>query len=313
MRQDADFREIRAFLMAAEELHFARTAERLRLTPARVSQMIRSLEARVGHRLFDRTSRQVRLTPTGEWLLSEIAHPYRELEDVLERARDAATGVSGTLRIGLYSLLSGGPHMTDIVRTFKERHPMCEVAFITIGYEHSVRDALRGGEVEMVATRLPQTGPDLTIGPVLSREERVLVIARDDPLAQRDRISYEDLTDRVASDVPAFPRDVMDAVVPPVTPSGRILKRIANYSAEDTLIRVALGEQVHPTVPSFLDHHRHPGVVCVPICDLPPSATALVWLTDNGRRRIDAFARAAADVIAHTELAPPGSAAVAVH
>ncbi len=302
MRPDADLREIRAFLTLAEELQFARTAERLGLTPARVSQMIRSLEARVGGPLFDRTSRRVRLTPAGEQLLREIAHPYRELQEVLARARQGATAVRGTLRIGLYSLLSGGPRMTDIVRTFKARHPSCEVAFISIGYEHSYREVLREGEADMLATRLPLTAPEITIGPVLSREERVVVLAKDDPLAQRDSISYEELADRVVSDVPAFPREVMDAFVPPVTPRGRILKRIPNHSAEDTMMRVALGEQVHPTVRSFLDHHSHPGVVAVSIRDLPPSETSLVWLTGNRGPKIDAFTRAAEDVLAHTEL-----------
>jgi DNA-binding transcriptional LysR family regulator len=303
MWPEADFREIRAFILLAEELHFGRTAERLGVTPARVSQMIRSLETRVGGRLFDRTSRHVRLTPIGEQLLSEVVHPYRELQDVLARAREGAAGVRGTLRIGLYSLLSGGPHMTEIVRTFKARHPGCELEFINIGYERSYREALRGGEIDMLATRLPLTASEVTIGPVLSREERVLAVARDDPLSRRDSISYEDLADRVVSDVPAFTRDVMDAFIPPVTPCGRILKRIPNHSAEDTMMRVALGEQVHPTVRSFLDDHSHPGVMCVPIRDLPLSETALVWLTANRRPNIDAFARAATDVIAQTELA----------
>lgn len=264
MWPEADLREIRAFLLLAEELHFARTAERLGVTPARVSQMIRSLEGRVGARLFDRTSRRVRLTPTGEGFLSDVRQPYRELQEVLARARLSATEVGGTLRIGLYSLVSGGPHMTDIVRTFKTRHPRCEVEFINIGYERSYREALRDAEVDLLATRLPLTASDVTIGPVLSCEERVALVANDDPLARCDSISYEDLADRVVSDVLAFPRDVMDAFVPPVTPRGRILKRIPNSSAEDTVMRVALGEQVHPTVRSFVEHHSHPGVASVP-------------------------------------------------
>jgi hypothetical protein len=102
----------------------------------------------------------------------------------------------------------------------------------------------------------------------------------------------------------------MDAFIPPVSPHGRILRRIPNHGAEDTMMRVALGEHVHPTVRSFLDHHSHPGVICVPIRDLPPSETALVWLAANRRPTIEAFARAAADVVAHTELAahgPPAS------
>lgn len=309
MWPELDFREIRAFLTLSEELHFARTAERLGLTPSRVSQTIRSLEARLGGRLFDRTSRRVRLTPMGERLLTEIVPPYRALQKVLAHARQAAAGVDGTLRIGLYSLLSAGPHMTDIVRTFKARHPACQLEFINIGYDRGYRDALRGGEADMLATRLPLASPAITIGPILSREERILLLATNDPLAQRNSISYEELADRVVSDVTAFSRDVMDAFIPPVTGSGRILKRLPNQSAEDTMMRVALGEQVHPTVRSFLDHHNHPGVTWVPITDLPPSETALVWLTASCGPKIEAFVRAADDVLARTQLATRDSRA----
>jgi DNA-binding transcriptional LysR family regulator len=302
---DVDIREIRAFLVLSEELRFARAAERLGVTASRVSQMIRSLETRIGAGLFERTSRRVRLTPAGELLLSEVAHPYRELHEALARARHAASDVMGALRIGLYSLLSGGPYMADIVKTFKARHPKCEVDLINIGYDRSYLDVLRSGQVDVLATRLPLSSCLITIGPVLSREDRVVLVATDDPLARRDGVSYEDLVDYAVSDVPAFPREVMDAFIPPATPSGRTLRRIPNHSAEDTMMRVALGEQVHPTVRSFLDHHSHPGVTCVPIRDLPPSETALIWLTENGSRKTLALARAAHDVLIDTELASP--------
>ena len=52
-----DFREIECFLVLSEELHFGRTAQRLVVSQARVSQLTRSLERRVGGRLFDRTTR----------------------------------------------------------------------------------------------------------------------------------------------------------------------------------------------------------------------------------------------------------------
>jgi DNA-binding transcriptional LysR family regulator len=73
-----ELREIRTFLVLAEELHFGRTAERLRVTPSRVSQTIRTLERRVGGRLFDRTSRSVRLTPVGEQFCAAVAQPFAD-------------------------------------------------------------------------------------------------------------------------------------------------------------------------------------------------------------------------------------------
>jgi DNA-binding transcriptional LysR family regulator len=298
MWQAVELRELRVFLAVAEELHFGRAAERLQINRSRVSQMISALEAKVGGRLFERTSRRVRLTPIGEQLVREVGGPYRGLEDALAHARQAAVGVAGTLRLGMYLPTNVGPHMPAIVRAFTERHPVCDVEFVNTGMERSDVDALRGGEVDMLATRLPLEAPGITIGPVLSREPRVLAVAKDDPLADRASISYEDISDRTVTDVqPAFPREMIDAFVPPVTPSGKILKRIANRSLEDVLIRVALGVQVHPTVPSFFDHLSHPGITSVPIVDLPPSETALVWMTASSSRKTEEFASIASEVL----------------
>jgi DNA-binding transcriptional LysR family regulator len=303
-----EWREIRTFLTVAEELHFGRAAERLGITPSYVSQTIRALEGRVGGKLFERTSRRVRLTPVGEQLQASLAPAYEQVESALADARDAAVGVAGRLRIGIYFTLSGGPHMAEIVHTFETRQPDCEVEFVNTGYERNYLDVLRAREVDLLATRIPLTAPDISVGPILSREERVVVVARDDPLAQRESVSYEDLADRVVGDVPSFPREMMDAFIPPATPSGRVLKRIPNIDPEVVMMRVALGEQVHPTVRSFLEHETKPGITSVPIHDLPPSETALVWLTSNLSPKVQAFVEAAADVLARTELAAqPGA------
>jgi DNA-binding transcriptional LysR family regulator len=60
----------------AEELHFGRTAERMFTSRSRVSQVIRAMETRAGGRLFERTSRQVRLTPLGEQLRDRLRPGY---------------------------------------------------------------------------------------------------------------------------------------------------------------------------------------------------------------------------------------------
>ena len=67
----------------------------------------------------------------------------------------------------------------------------------------------------MLAARLPLTDPDVTVGPVLSHELRVLAVSARDPLAPSDTVSIEDLAERTVSDVPALPREMMDAFIPP--------------------------------------------------------------------------------------------------
>ena len=66
---DLDTRLLRAFVTVAEELNFTRAAERLLLAQQALSAQIRQLETRLGVRLFERTTRRVRLTEAGELLL----------------------------------------------------------------------------------------------------------------------------------------------------------------------------------------------------------------------------------------------------
>jgi hypothetical protein len=203
----------------------------------------------------------------------------------------------------MYTPVSAGRYMVDITRTFEQRHPDADVEFVNTGFRRNYIDALRDGEVDMFALRLPVAAADVTIGPILSHEQRVLLVSKSDPLAQTSSVGIEDFVDRPVSDVPAFPREMMDTFIPPKAPSGQPFIRVANRDIEELLMRVALGEQVHPTVRLMVEYLGNPGVRAIPIRDLPPSQTALAWLTSNRSPRLDAFVRAASDVLADTELA----------
>ena len=296
MWSSVELRQIRTFLTLADELHYGRTAARLGVTPSRVSQSIQSLEALVGGKLFERTSRRVELTPLGAALRDGVAPAYALLESAFGEARERAAGVSGTVRIGMYSRAAGGPHLLDVVRAFQERHPSCRVEFVDTGFARDQLDWMRQGEVDSLVMRLPLTSPEIAVGPVLSREDRVLLVASDHPLATRSHLSYEEVAPYPVTDGP-LPREVMDSFVPPVTPSGRPMTREPVHSIEEAIMRVSLGEVVHPTVASLLEHYPHPNVVAVPICDLPPSETALIWLREKASARVLAVAEVAAELL----------------
>ncbi|TQF07505.1 LysR family transcriptional regulator [Kitasatospora acidiphila] len=110
------------FLALAEELHFGRTAQRLRLPQSRVSQQIRSLERRLGAPLFTRTSRRVELTRLGEHTRDSLGAAYQALGDAFDEARTVAQGVVGTLRIGFLGCLNGTP-LTTLAADFAAAHP----------------------------------------------------------------------------------------------------------------------------------------------------------------------------------------------
>jgi DNA-binding transcriptional LysR family regulator len=244
-----------------------------------------------------RTSRRVRLTPAGEELLQRLAPAYGQIQSALSELHEDATGIAGTLRLGLYSRVAGGPRLVEIVKTFEQRHPRCQVQLAETGLTPEQFKWLRRGDYDFLVYRLPLESPDLTVGPVLLDEQRILVLARDHPLAGRESVCVEDLADFTTTDVEGAPREVMDAFSPPFTPSGRPIHRTYVHSIGEVAIRAAVGELVHPTVPSFLKVYPQPELVSVPIRDLPPSQTALIRLRINKSAKAAAFIQAAKDVL----------------
>jgi DNA-binding transcriptional LysR family regulator len=301
MWSSVELRDIRTFLILADELHYGRTAERLGLTPSRVSQTIRTLEQRVGGKLFDRTSRRVRLTPLGEQLRHGVLPAYEQLQRAYLEVHEAATGIAGPLRIAMYARSNGGPHLADIIRRFHGLYPACRVQLIETNLERDQLDWLRHDDADLLAMRLPFNHPDVVVGPTLSREERVVIVARDHPLASKDAISYEDLAPYAIPDG-GLPREMMDAFIPPHTPSGRRLRRVVVNGVGEAVMRVATGELAHPTVRSFIDYYPHPDIIHIPIIDLPSSETALLWLRANHTAKVKAFVQVAAEVLQSTPL-----------
>lgn len=298
MVPEIELRELRVFLTLAEELHFGRTGERLQIDRSRVSQVIATLETRIGGRLFERTSRRVRLTALGEQLRGNVAPVYEQLRREIALAHETATGVTGTLRIGSYSALLLGPHIAEIIAAFEARHPGAHATYLDTGTERDYLDWLRADEVDLVAAWLPVTDPEFAVGPVLLRDRRVLLVAPDHPLARRKTVEVEDLAGYAVTDVPSFNREMMDVLIPPVTPSGVRLRRKVSRTLEEALMCVARGEQVHPTVATVLDHYTHHSVLAIPFSDLGPSESVLVRRVADRSPKTLAFSQAAEEMLA---------------
>jgi DNA-binding transcriptional LysR family regulator len=300
MWETVDLRELRVFLTLAEELHFGRTAERLHLTSSRVSQSIRALERKLGSELVYRTSRQVQLTAAGERFRREAGSAYDELMQVLRRTQARTAGMEGVLRLGLFSPPAAGPHLLAIVDAFTARHPECRVEITPASWPDPLAQ-LRRGDMDVMASWLPLDQPDLTIGPELARESRVLAVASDHPLAQRDRVSVEDLADHCVADFDPVPKELHEAWIPSRTPSGRAIPRAPNRMLPNDIpalaVRLARGELVHPTVASAGTYLGHLGVALVPIADMPPLRSALVWRRRSGDARLRAFLRLAREAL----------------
>jgi DNA-binding transcriptional LysR family regulator len=285
--------EIEAFLTLAEELHVGRTAVRLRVTTARVSQVISKVERRVGAPLFERTSRSVALTPIGRRLHDDLRPAFERLEAALARAVAAGRGVAGVLEVGFVGA-AAGQLMLRTTDTFRDRYPECEVAVREVAMAEALA-RLRADELDVLIACLPLTGPDLANGPVLLSEPRLLAVPAGHPLARRASVSVEDLARAEVLRAPcSLPDHWRDPGSPRLTPAGRAITEGRSAGTfQEALTLVGAGQGVFPVAAHATRSHARPDVAFVPFHDTPPLAWGPVWRASRANARIRAFAEAA--------------------
>ncbi|SED16324.1 DNA-binding transcriptional regulator, LysR family [Amycolatopsis tolypomycina] len=282
-----DWRELETFLTLAEELHFGRTAERLHVSTAQVSQTIRKLERRIGVPLFTRTSRRVELTPSGRRFRADLEPAFTAVGAAVAKAVEAGRGVTGTLRVA-FGDAAGGQLLAGVAERFRRRDPGCTVEFREVR-PAEVLPWLRAGEVDVVLTGLPLPAPDLVAGPVLVRELRFLAVAPTHPFARRDAVPVADLA-RVTVLRCALPDLWLDEHAPGAEPRPRA-------GLQELLTLAGAGEGVLPVGAHIRRYYPRPDVAYVPLSGAPLLEWGLVWPSGTASARVRAFAEAAADLV----------------
>lgn len=118
-----ELRHLRYFVAVAEALHFRRAAEKLGIQQPPLSMQIRQLEAEIGTPLFRRAQRRIELTDAGRSFLDDARGILASAQDATARARKAALGEHGRLRVGLINSAPFHPLILRILREYRERFP----------------------------------------------------------------------------------------------------------------------------------------------------------------------------------------------
>lgn len=298
-----ELRDVEAFLILADELHFGRTAERLHVTTGRISQTIRKLEREIGATLFLRTSRRVELTPAGKTFLIGAQRGVQELRGAVVDAAATAQRIQDTVRVGYFASI-GGEFAARLVSEFEREQPNRRVV-LTAMVDRFDFQLVADGELDVLLAWLPRHDPelvgaaDLRVGPALATETRALLVADDHPLAGRASISVEDLVDHpVLPPHSEAPAAFLDAWTPRQTPSGRPIPRSdhdltamlggRSIQIQDLLTTVARGA-AHLSVGSALVRNPFPGVVAVPVTDLPQCVLVPIWRASAQTAAVLAF------------------------
>ncbi|MFJ6850412.1 LysR family transcriptional regulator [Streptomyces sp. NPDC091271] len=295
--------EIEIFLALAEELHFARTAQRLRISPGRVSQTIKALERRIGGALFERSSRHVALTPVGRQLCADLAPAYRRMQQAIAHAMAASEEVSGALRVGFTAPWSGRL-LVQAADAFSRRYPRCAVELQGATY-NAVFDALREKEVDLVIAEPPVEGPGVTVGPVVFSEPRALLVPASHSLAARETVSLEDFAHLPLITATGVSQAWREAHFPRRTPQGRCIEHgPAAADWEGVLSLVGAGRGATIASLRAEQYHGRPDIVYVPLSDAPPIDYALMWRDGGMAPGLRAFVQTVVE-LAPQPLGPP--------
>lgn len=275
-----ELRHFEAFVAVAEELHFGRAAQKLHIAQPALSQMIRSLEKELGVRLFDRTTRRVRLTASGEAML-EPAHAIGTQVDGAKRiARAAQDGAVGRVRIG-FGGTSGYSILSLIAREVAARQPGISLELNPQMYCGEAAQALRDGEMDLAVVSPPApAGIDVHV----IRQETVMVaVPITHRLADEEEVSMADLAgEPFISYAPSHGSQVREVMVRLADEAG-FLPHVVQEAPDPYSLLALVGAQVGVAiVVESSDHIRIDGVRYVRLAEGGDAFTlALGWRRNN--------------------------------
>jgi DNA-binding transcriptional LysR family regulator len=186
-----ELRQLEYFVAVAEEANFTRAAERVNISQSGVSAQIRQLERELGHDLFDRSGRSVRLTGMGTAVLP-YARAALEAVDGARLTVDQLAGlVHGQVNVGMVSGCAL-PVLAELLAEFHGRYPGVAIA-LTEGGSDQMVSSLLDGQLDLAligSAGAPAPGIEVE---VVVDEALVAVVGRDHPLAARRTMSIRDL------------------------------------------------------------------------------------------------------------------------
>lgn len=178
-----ELRHLRCFLTVADELHFARAAERLHVDQSPLSRTIKELEEELGTLLFARTTRSTRLTRAGRLFLERVPYVFTALDQARASVQDAAAGYYSQLRIALSDGLST-ERLSQLMALCRQEEPDVAIRF----FEVPLVQQLKGLHEDLYDVGFAQSadvGDGIRAVPTWSEPLRVALPARHPLLAHK--------------------------------------------------------------------------------------------------------------------------------
>ncbi|WP_211841189.1 LysR family transcriptional regulator [Saccharopolyspora antimicrobica] len=269
-----ELQQMRYVVAVAETNSFTRAAQRCLVVQSALSHQVARLERELGARLFDRTSRRVRLTPAGEAFLPAA----RQCLDAAERAAAevaAAIGeVRGRLAIGVIPTVAA-VDLPVVLRDFHQRHPNVRIG-LRVSSSEAMVEQIREGGLDVALLGLPATvRPQGVQSFEFARDPLVAVVAPEHPLATSENVDLTRLATERFVDFPtgsagraqsdqAFAAAGLDREVAFEIPTADLMVQLVQQ-------QLGIAMLASTYVPRFT------GVTTIPVTDAPARIEYVAW------------------------------------
>jgi DNA-binding transcriptional LysR family regulator len=270
-----ELRHLRTFIVVAERESFTRAADDLHIAQQAVSQQIRALESAVGVQLLDRGSRSVTPTPAGAVFLADAERVLAAADRAARRAKAAARGEVGSLRVA-YTLTTVWETVPTLLARFSELWPELRV---------EPREVF-GGDVERL---LANDDCDLALAPATSygeeyrqrairREALRVAVGEEHALAGRARVDVAELSEERFELWPRVMAPGFYDTVLGVCRAAGFEPSLDEHAAGNTVWGYIAGGRGIGLINGSLSKQLPPGIVLVDLSDPSPALTTeAVW------------------------------------
>lgn len=271
-----ELRHLRYFVTLAEELHFARAAERLGIAPPTLTVQIQEIERSLSARLFARTKRSVALTPAGTIFLGEARAVLARFAQAESAGRRAGRGEIGRIEIGYVGSAAYASVLQAQIRQYRTSWPGVEVNAHELPMA-GLPISVATGAIDIGFVRLPLPLPAGVSSHVLLRDEFCVALPAEHPLAT---IAGSLRPAQLAGE--AFIPPEQAAGTHEVARRGRFTPRImsgpGNLIAVLAQVSLGVGVSILPSVVSSVV--RMPNLMFRPLAGEPiPSEVAAIFRT----------------------------------
>ena len=274
-----ELRHLRCFLIVAEELHFARAAERLHIDQSPLSRTIKELEEELGARLFIRTTRNTQLTRAGRQLLEHVPRIFTALDQARDGVKSATNGFLGQLRIALSDGVTP-TRLSTLLARCREEDPEVEIRLFEVPLGLQIK-GLHEDLYDVGFSMAEDGGDGILVTPAWEDELMVAVPARHPVLAFKQVPLKEVLRYPLALGDPAVCEGharQIDRFLRKLDQEPLIAQRVATFDVMMTLVSagLALGLAGEAHIASS----REPGVVARRLAGKPYMLTTYLLRRD---------------------------------